>query len=204
MAARTAEGRPPPARCLAPDLIGMGRSGKPDIAYRFGDHARYLDAWFDALGLERAVLVGQDWGGALAFDRAARHPGGCAGLAFMETIVRPMTWEELPGGRPLALRGVPHPRRRRAARAGRERLHRAGSFAADRARRAAAPPTCDVYRAPYPTRDSRRPLLQWPRSMPLEGEPADVVARVDGVRRRGSRPAPDSRSCCSPSTPRPP
>src|SRR4051794_13867827 len=61
-------------RLLAPDLIGMGRSGKPDIPYLFADHARYLDAWFDALELDRVVLVGHDWGGALAFDRAARFP----------------------------------------------------------------------------------------------------------------------------------
>ena len=59
-----------PARLLAPDLIGMGRSGKPAIAYQFADHARYLDAWFDKLSLNDVVLVGHDWGGALAFDWA--------------------------------------------------------------------------------------------------------------------------------------
>ena len=85
-----------PRRCLAPDLIGMGRSGKPDIAYRFDDHARHLDAWFDALALERVVLVGHDWGGALAFDWAARHPGRTRGVAFLETIVRPFAWDEYP------------------------------------------------------------------------------------------------------------
>lgn len=53
----------PGRRLLAPDLIGMGDSGKPDLAYSFDDHARYLDAWFDALGLDEAVLVGHDWGG---------------------------------------------------------------------------------------------------------------------------------------------
>lgn len=85
-----------PGRCLAPDLIGMGDSGKPPVAYRFADHARYLDAWFDALDLDGVVLVGHDWGGALAFDWAARHPGRMRGVAFMETIVRPMSWEEFP------------------------------------------------------------------------------------------------------------
>ncbi|WP_051807133.1 alpha/beta fold hydrolase [Streptomyces sp. NRRL F-2664] len=83
-------------RVLAPDLIGMGRSGKPGGEYRFADHARYLDAWCDALGLDGAVLVGQDRGGALAFDRAARRPGRIRGIAFMETIVRPMRWDEYP------------------------------------------------------------------------------------------------------------
>ncbi|MFC6898833.1 alpha/beta fold hydrolase [Nonomuraea dietziae] len=86
-----------PARLLAPDLIGMGRSGKPGIAYTFADHARYLDAWFDALDLRDVVLVGHDWGGALAFDQAARHPGRVRGIAFFETIVRPVM--ERPGRR---------------------------------------------------------------------------------------------------------
>jgi pimeloyl-ACP methyl ester carboxylesterase len=68
-------------RCLAPDLIGMGDSGKPDIDYRFADHARYLDAWFDALALDQVILVGHDWGGALAMDWAARHPEQTRGVA---------------------------------------------------------------------------------------------------------------------------
>ncbi|WP_281388976.1 haloalkane dehalogenase [Kribbella qitaiheensis] len=91
-----------PGRRLAPDLIGMGDSGKPDIDYTFDDHARYLDAWFDALGLYDVVLVGHDWGGALAFDWAARHPGRVRGIAFTETIVKPMSWQEFPeAGREL-------------------------------------------------------------------------------------------------------
>jgi haloalkane dehalogenase len=69
------------ARCLAPDLIGMGESGKPDIAYRLADHVRYLDAWFDALGLDEVVIVGHDWGGALGMDWGARHPGRARGIA---------------------------------------------------------------------------------------------------------------------------
>jgi haloalkane dehalogenase len=78
-----------PAHRLAPDLIGMGQSGKPPIEYHFADHARYLDGWFDALGLEDVVLIGHDWGGALAFDWARRHPGRTRGIAFLETIVKP-------------------------------------------------------------------------------------------------------------------
>jgi haloalkane dehalogenase len=87
-----------PARLLAPDLIGMGRSGKPAIAYQFADHARYLEAWFDKLSLNDVVLVGHDWGGALAFDWAARHAERVRGVAFMETILRPFTWDDFPGG----------------------------------------------------------------------------------------------------------
>lgn len=67
----------------------MGRSGKPNIGYRFADHSHYLGAWFDALGVDDVTLVGHDWGGALGFDWAARHPDRVNGIAFMETIVRP-------------------------------------------------------------------------------------------------------------------
>ena len=81
---------------VAPDLIGMGRSGKPDIAYSFADHARYLDAFLDLAGLDEVVLVGHDWGGALAFDWAARHPERVRGIAFFETIVKPLSWDEYP------------------------------------------------------------------------------------------------------------
>src|SRR5437763_8473118 len=85
-----------PGRRLAPDLIGMGESGKPPIEYSFADHARYLDAWIEVLGLDDIVLVGHDWGGPLAFDWAALHPDRVRGVAFMETIIRPMSWSDLP------------------------------------------------------------------------------------------------------------
>ena len=163
-------------RCLAPDLIGMGESGKPDIAYSFDDHARYLDAWFDALELDRVVLVGHDWGGALAFDWAARHPGRVRGIAFTETIVKPMSWEEFPAGaRPLF-------EAMRSSGVGEAMVLEENAFI-EQALPRTVPGLSDedlaVYGRPYPTRRSRVPLLQWPRSMPLDGEPADVVARID-------------------------
>ena len=76
-------------RCIAPDLIGMGRSDKPDLAYRFADHARYLEGLLDALELDRVALVVHDWGSALGFDWAMRHPERVRAIAFMEAIVRP-------------------------------------------------------------------------------------------------------------------
>ncbi|MFG1872887.1 haloalkane dehalogenase [Micromonospora arborensis] len=164
-------------RRLAPDLIGMGESGKPDVAYTFDDHARYLDAWFDALGLDEIVLVGHDWGGALAFDWAARHPGRVRGLAFMETIVKPMAWEEFPeGGRDL-FRSIKTPG------VGETMILEDNMFLTQMLPFTVASGLGDddlkVYLEPYRTLESRRPLLQWPRSMPLGGEPADVVARVE-------------------------
>src|ERR1700730_2690032 len=73
-------------RCLAPDLVGMGQSGKsPTRAYRFVDHARYLDAWFEALNLTSNVtLVIHDWGSALGFHRVARYPEQIKAIAYME------------------------------------------------------------------------------------------------------------------------
>ena len=162
-------------RRLAPDLIGMGGSGKPDIDYSFDDHARYLDAWFDALGLDDVVLVGHDWGGALAFDWAARHPDRVRGIAFTETIVKPMSWQEFPeAGRDL-FRAIKTPG------VGEAMMLEQNAFIEALPSMVArlTDEDFDTYRKPYPTPASRRPLLRWARSMPLDGEPADVVARVE-------------------------
>ncbi|WP_214321748.1 haloalkane dehalogenase [Nonomuraea sediminis] len=164
-------------RRLAPDLIGMGESGKPDIAYTFADHARYLDAWFDALDLDDVTLVGHDWGGALAFDWAARHPDRVRAIAFTETIVKPMTWEEFPeGGRDL-FRAIKTPG------VGEAMILDDNAFLLEGLPGTVATPITEddlaAYTRPYPTRTSRLPLLQWARSMPLDGDPADVVARVE-------------------------
>ena len=79
----------PVAHCIAPDLIGFGQSGKPEIEYRFADHVRYLDAFLDQAGISSAFVIAQDWGTALAFHLAARRPQFIRGLAFME-FIRPM------------------------------------------------------------------------------------------------------------------
>jgi haloalkane dehalogenase len=164
-----------PGRLLAPDLIGMGGSGKPDLAYTLADHARYLDAWFDAvLGDEPAVLVGHDWGGALAIDRAARFPDRVRGTALFEAVLRPVRREHLspqararseliasPEGEVLFLdhdtairqaytRGVLNP---------------------------VAEEDLAPYLAPYPSRESRRPLLAWARQ--LAEPPAELVERLE-------------------------
>ncbi|WP_280243231.1 haloalkane dehalogenase [Nocardia abscessus] len=161
-------------RVLAPDLIGMGESGKPASDYRFTDHAAYLDAWFDALGLDQVVLVGHDWGGALGMDWAARHRGRVRGVALIETFLRPMRWDELP-----AL-GAELFRKFRSAEGERMVLEE-NTFIEFNLPRGVADLSAedhDVYRAPYPTPAARKPLLAWPREFPLDGEPADVVALV--------------------------
>ncbi len=166
------------ARCLAPDLIGMGDSGKaPDGSYRFADHARYLNAWFDALGLtERVVLVGHDWGSALGFDWACRHPEQVKGVAYMEGIVRPMTWDEWPEQARNIFQAMRSP-------AGEEMVLQKNVFV-ERVlpasiMRALTDEEFAVYRRPYlEPGESRRPTLTWPRQIPLDGEPADVVEVV--------------------------
>ncbi|HEV2675067.1 MAG TPA: haloalkane dehalogenase [Aliidongia sp.] len=166
----------PVARCIAPDLIGFGRSGKPDIAYRFADHVRYLDAFLEVLGLGDLAIVAQDWGTALAFHRAARYPDRMIGLAFME-FIRPMAgWEDFhqrsqardlfqafrtPGqGEQLILQDNVFIERVLP-----------GSVLRPLTEREMA-----AYLEPFPTPESRRPVLQFPRELPIAGEPADVWA----------------------------
>lgn len=166
-----------PGRLLAPDLIGMGRSGKPDIPYLFADHARHLDAWFDALGLDRVVLVGHDWGGALAFDWAARHPERVLGLAFLESIIKPMAWEELSPQARARSEAVRTPGTGEAMMLDQDLAVRQAFTGGVLTPLKAA--DLEAHLAPYPTRDSRRPLLAWARQMPLGGEPAELVTRIE-------------------------
>ena len=163
------------ARCLAPDLIGMGESGKPDIAYRLADHVRYLDAWFDAMGLDEVVIVGHDWGGTLGMDRAARHAGRVRGIAVIETFLRPMRWEEMPPQAAELFRGYRSPK-------GEEMVLENNMFIEFNLPRGVlgglAESDLDVYRAPFPEPAARKPMLAWAREFPLDGEPADVVEVV--------------------------
>jgi haloalkane dehalogenase len=165
-------------RCLAPDLIGMGDSGKaPAGAYRFVDHARYLDAWFDALGLRRVTLVGHDWGSALGFYWAHRHPARVRGLAYMEAIVRSLDWPEWPESARAIFQAMRSP-------AGEEIVLQKNVFVerilpASVGRRLSDAEMA-MYRRPWlAPGEARRPMLTWPREIPLGGEPADVVAIVD-------------------------
>ncbi|WP_103338562.1 haloalkane dehalogenase [Amycolatopsis sp. CA-126428] len=164
-------------RLLAPDLIGMGRSPKPDIAYTFADHADHLDAWFDALGLDDVVLVGHDWGGALAFDLAARHPGRVRGLAFFETIVKPMAWDD------LTPQAAERSRKIRTPGAGEDMVLTQDLFIRQAFTGGVRTPLGDeelaAFLAPFPTPESRRPVLAWARQLPLGGDPAELVTRIE-------------------------
>lgn len=161
------------ALCLAPDLIGMGLSGKCDIAYRFADHARYLEAWLDALGLTDIVLVGHDWGGALAMDFAARHRSRVRGLCVFETFLRPMHWHQWPEQGAELFRALRTPGvGERIALEENAFLTRSLGHGVLRGLTDAER---EVYHAPYRDPASRRPLLMWPREIPIDGSPADVA-----------------------------
>jgi haloalkane dehalogenase len=165
-------------RCLAPDLVGMGASGRtPDGSYRFVDHARYLDGWFDALGLKRNVtLVIHDWGSALGFHWARRNAASVKGIAYMEAIVRPVTLAEWPEAARKVFVGM------RSA-AGDEMVLKNNVFIErilpGSVMRKLSEAEMAVYRKPYlEPGESRRPMLTWPRQIPIDGEPADVTAIV--------------------------
>jgi len=166
----------PVARCIAPDLIGFGRSGKPDIAYRFADHVRYLDAFLDALGIRDVIIVAQDWGTALAFHRAARFPQSIIGLAFMEFIKPMPSWDAF--HQRLQARELFQAFRTPGKG---EKLILEDNVFIERVLpgsilRTLSKDEMDAYRAPFPTPQARRPILVLPRELPIAGEPADTYA----------------------------
>jgi haloalkane dehalogenase len=167
-------------RLVAPDLIGMGDSGKlpnpgPDT-YRFTTHRRYLDAFIDAVigRSDSIVLVVHDWGSALGFDWANRHRDRIRGIAYMEAIVRPIgSWDEWSPQAVPIFQGF--------------RSDKGEAMILDRnmfvervlpgsVLRKLTETEMAEYRRPFLAREDRWPTLTWPRQIPIAGEPADVVA----------------------------
>jgi haloalkane dehalogenase len=165
-------------RCLAPDLVGMGQSARsPTGAYRFQDHARYLDAWFDALHLHKnVVLVLHDWGSALGFYRAFRHRDQIQAIAYMEAIVKPRTWKDFPNGRDAMFRAL---RSEQGERMVLDENFFIETVLPKSIIRKLSDEEMAAYRAPFQEREARLPTLIWPRELPIEGEPADVVQIVE-------------------------
>jgi len=168
-------------RCIAIDLIGMGDSDKldnPDASsYTFVQHREYLDGALEALGVESDVtLVIHDWGSALGFDWANRHRDAVKGIAYMEGIVRPVSWDEWPE----AARGVFQGFR---STAGEEMVLDKNTFVErvlpGSILRDLSEEEMEVYRRPFQNSgEDRRPTLTWPRQIPIDGTPADVVEIV--------------------------
>jgi haloalkane dehalogenase len=158
-------------RCLAPDLIGMGDSGKePNGSYRLADHIRYIDAWLDAVDVgDRVTLVIHDWGSALGFNWASKHPERVKGIAYMESIVQSM------GAEPaniFALARTPE---------GEKQILEENFFVEGiLGNTVQSQEAMDVYRRPYREPGaSRMPTLQWPREIPFDSGPLDNVALID-------------------------
>ena len=162
------------ARCIAPDLIGFGKSDKPKLAYRFEDHVRYIDAFIEALGLRTITLVIHDWGSAIGLHWARRHPERVAGIAMMEFISPVASWDDWHEGiRPL-FEGF------RTPGVGEQLVLEQNVFIEQVLPGAIARGLTEAemahYRAPFTAPASRQPMLSFPRDLPIAGAPADVVA----------------------------
>ena len=169
-------------RCIALDLIGMGDSDKlinsgPD-SYTYAEQRRYFDNALAGLGVgDDVVLIVHDWGSALGFDWAQRHPQSVRGICYMEAIVRPLTWDEFPD----RSRGIFEGFRSEAG----EGMVLENNLFVERVLpgsvlRELSEEEMSVYRRPFTEPgEGRRPTLTWPRQIPIEGEPADVTDIVE-------------------------
>ncbi len=169
-------------RCVAPDLIGMGDSDRlPDSGpdrYTFAEHARCLDVFLDEVlpSDEPVTLVLHDWGAGLGFHWAHRHSHRVRAIAYLEAIVRPVTWDEWPE----AARGIFQALRSEKG----EELVLERNLFVERILPASVlrelpDEVMEEYRRPFrEPGESRRPTLTWPRQIPIDGEPADVHAIV--------------------------
>ncbi len=173
-------------RCIAPDLIGMGDSDKlpnpgPD-SYRFVEHRDYLEQLLDRLNIgNQVVLVIHDWGSALGFDWARRHQGRVKGVCYMEAIVRPVSWDDWPEAARGVFQGFRSP-------AGDGMVLENNLFVErvlpSSVMRKLSDDEMTEYRRPFLNAgEDRRPTLTWPRQIPIDGEPEDVVKIVDAYAR---------------------
>ncbi len=168
----------PFARCIAPDLIGMGKSDKPDIEYRFFDHVKYIEGFIEKMGLKNITLVVHDWGSALGFDYAMRHESNVKALAFMEAIVLPVpSWEMFHPDARQIFQGF------RTPDVGWDMIVNKNMFIEQilpgAIFRKLSLEEMNHYREPFKEPSSRKPLWRWPNELPIEGQPADVVATVE-------------------------
>ncbi|PRY44382.1 haloalkane dehalogenase [Geodermatophilus tzadiensis] len=169
-------------RCIAPDLVGMGESGKLPApgrgTYSYATHAAHLDDFLEAVGVRRRVtFVLHDWGSALGFDWASRHPEAVRGVAFTEAIVGPFTWADWPAdARRIfrTMRGDDGEAVVLDKNVFVERILPASVL------RGLDPEAHERYREPFREREDRWPTLEWPRQLPIENVPPrvrDVVSR---------------------------
>ena len=169
------------ARCIAPDLIGMGKSHHPDIPYRYDDHYHYVSGLIDALGIgSNLTLVIHDWGSALGFRWAHEHERSVKAIAFMEAMIRPLSLADMPRSLRVAMRMM------RSPGVGWLMISVANLFLRkmlqDLTYAKMGPEALAYYRSAYPTISSRKAIRQWPREVPFDGSPADNTAVVEAYR----------------------
>lgn len=165
-------------RDAAPDIIGMGDSEKlPDSgpdSYTFAQHRRYLDALLDRLGVrERVTLVVHDWGSALGFDWAYRHQDAVRGIAYLEAIVMPRKFSEMPEPLRQTFQAL-------LSSAGEQMVLEQNIFIevllqSGMLRQLTQEELQEYHRPWADPGEGRRPMLSWPRQAPYDGEPADVT-----------------------------
>ncbi len=159
-------------RAIAPDLIGMGKSDKPDIEYRFFDHVRYIEGFIEQLGLQNITFVIHDWGSGIGFHYASRHEANTKGLAFMEAILPMQSWDAFPDGARELFKSF------RTKDVGEDLLINKNVFVENvlpgSIVRTLTDEEMDRYREPYKEEAARKPVWRWPNELPIEGEPADV------------------------------
>ena len=154
-------------RCVAPDLIGCGKSGKPDIDYTFDDHYRYMEAFIEKLNLKNIILVIHDWGGAIGFHYARLHPEKIKGIAFMETFYKPMEWESLdPPARWLFRKFRDHKWGERLN--GKYNLFLRFILPFSMYHKL-SPSEKQIYDAPFIKQKNRKPVVMFPRELPFRG-----------------------------------
>ncbi len=164
-------------RAIALDLIGMGRSDKPDLDYRFFDHAEYFDGFVRSLGLGPLILVLHDWGGGIGLRYARLNSDNVRAVAFMEAVVKPPTWAVANPVQKVLFKRMRNPRTG-------DKMNLEKNFFVERlipmmVKRKLTEQERAAYRVPYPDPASRKPVAQWPREIPFEGEgPADVYAEI--------------------------
>lgn len=160
-------------RCIAPDLIGMGRSDKPGLDYSFADHRSYLERFVEKLGLGRVVLVVHDWGSALGLDWARRHADQVAGIALMEFIQPVKSWDDWPEFIRELFQNF------RTPGVGHRLIVDQNVFIEQVLPAAVHRPLTEAemnhYRAPYLEASTRKPLWRWPNQLPIAGQPPEIV-----------------------------
>lgn len=159
-------------RCIAPDLIGMGKSDKPDLDYRFFDHSKYLEGFIETLDLSNLTVVLHDWGSGLGFHYAMRHESNIKGIAFMEAFLKPLKWEDMPSDEKMGFKLF------RTPGIGWLMLSVMNMFLTQLVPkmivRKLSVAEKDYYEAPFKTIQSRKPVRQWPCEIPIDGQPSDV------------------------------